>query len=256
MTWCTNIAKAETKSEDDSNQDDDDTRKKNRRPSSPISILLPAVKFRRVLDLAIATVEKASSPSTSSEEQLIALDSLADLLLTPQNYTSRLSEVPAAPGRQYLEAYQRNRGRLSLLEQPGALLIQNGEIGAWRRLKRQERTREETDEVRAAFNAFTNDLSFRTDRYVFNESQEIKSKLIREDRLPDAKQVITSDLGLRYLYRNNVLDSMEDARAELRLLVKEVANTTSDTQSPIDLTELQRLLSEADRSLAKWFSLH
>jgi hypothetical protein len=140
------------------------------------------------------------------------------------------------------------------LEQPGALLIQSGEIGAWRRLKRQERVREETDQIRAALNSYTNDLSFRTDSYIFNESKEMKSKLIREDRLPDVKQVITSDLGLRYLYRNNVLDAMEDARAELSLLLKEADNQI-DTTTTIDLNEMQRLLKNADTALNDWFSL-
>ena len=251
ITWFSKIAKAESEVDDYSRQKDGDE-SKNRKPSSPLESLLPAVRFRRVLDKAIVTVEKASKPGASRDEQLVALDVLADLLLAPQNYTSTLSPVPTTPGRQYLEAYQRNREKLALLEQPGALLIQNGEIGAWRRLKRQERAREEIDEVRAALNAYTNDLSFRTDQYVFNESKELKSKLIREDRLPDVKQVITSDLGLRYLYRNNVLDSMEDARAELRLLLKDA---TEDTRPPVDFVELRRLLSEADKALEQWFSL-
>jgi len=261
MTWFANVAQADEETQTDdtsSTRSNGNEIEENRRPRSPLESLLPAVKFRRVLDKAIMTVEKASKPSATREEQLVALDVLADLLLTPQNYTTKFSPVPKAPGRQYLEAYRRNREKLSLLEQPGALLFENGEIDTWRRLKRQERAREEIDEVRAALNAYTNDLSFRTDQYVFNESKELKSKLIREDRLPDVKQVITSDLGLRYLYRNNVLDAMEEARAELRFLQKD-ANSTNinvDTQPPpLDLVELKRLLSEADQALEKWFSL-
>lgn len=171
------------------------------RPRSPIESLLPALRFRRDLDRALATVQSALQPSATRAEQNQALEVLSELILpSPQtNYTltSSLSVVPTAPGRLYLDAYRQARDKLSVLEQPGAWLIQSGEIGAWRRLKRQERTRESVDPVRAALNAYTNDLSFRTDSYVFNESKELKSKLIREDRLPDVKQVITSDLGLR-----------------------------------------------------------
>ena len=235
----------------------DDESIQNQRPRSPLESLLPAVKFRRVLDKAIIIVEKASESTTTIDEQLDALDGLNNLLLSRQNYTSKFSAVPTTPGRQYLEAYQRNREKMPLLEQPGAFLFENGEIDAWRRrLKRQERAREEIDEVRAALNAYTNDLSFRTDQYTFNESKELKSKLIREDRLPDVKQVITSDLGLRYLYRNNVLDAMEDARAELRFLQKGVGTDTNiEAQPRLDFVELRRLLLEADHALEKWFSL-
>ena len=234
----------------------DDENILNQRPRSPLESLLPAIKFRRVLDKAIIIVEKASEPTTTIDEQLDALDGLNNLLLSRQNYTSKFSAVPTTPGRQYLEAYQRNREKMPLFEKPGAFLFENGEIDAWRRLKRQERAREEIDEVRAALNAYTNDLSFRTDQYTFYESKELKSKLIREDRLPDVKQVITSDLGLRYLYRNNVLDAMEDARAEIRFLQRGVrADTKIDAQSRLDFAELRRLLMEADHALEKWFSL-
>jgi len=43
--------------------------------------------------------------------------------------------------------------------------------------------------------------------------------MIRQDRLPNVKQVITADLDLRDLYRNQVLTNVDEARAELRYLM-------------------------------------
>jgi hypothetical protein len=224
-----------------------------RKPFAHVESLLPAVSFRLVLDTAVRAAERAAS-SESRQDQVGYLQTLADLLLTPQNYKVKVSAVPDQPAQQFLETYRQRRGELSLIEQPGALLVQNGEIGAWRRLKRQERGREENDEIRAALNAYTNDLSFRSDSYIFNESKELKSKLVREDRLPDVKEVISSDLGLRYLYRNDVLTFMDDARAELRYLLKDTLDPGTSSAAPLDLSELKSLLSQADGALVKWFS--
>ena len=146
------------------------------------------------------------------------------LLLQPQNFMRGYQsvDVPKQPAKSYLDSYAQYRSSVSLLERPGALLVQNGEIDTWKRLKRQEKVREDADEVRAALNFYTSNLNFDPDKYTLTGSKSERSQLIRNDRLPDVKNVIASDMGLRYLLRNEVLTALDDARAELRYQMEEL----------------------------------
>jgi hypothetical protein len=146
-----------------------------------------------------------------------------------------------------LETYERNRQQLNLLEQPGALLVQAGEISAWKRLKRQERRKEEQDEIRAALNIYTTSLNYRSDAYMLNVSPSERSQMVRQDRLPDIKQVIQSDMGLRYLYRNDLLTAMQEVRAELDYQMSQ------DGES-FEVGDLSQLLKRAQSACNQWFS--
>ena len=71
------------------------------------------------------------------------------------NLTSSFYYKSASRGTSSLVIPRRHadyRNKVSLLEKPGAMLVENGEIGAWKRLKREEQAREETDEIRVALN--------------------------------------------------------------------------------------------------------
>ena len=86
------------------------------------------------------------------------------------------------------------------------------------------------------------------------------SMLVREDRLPDVKQVITSDMGMRYLYRNQVLTAMDDVKAEFEyqqsaLLVKTRSSSDDDNRVVVDWVELLDLLDVAGKAMDRWFSL-
>jgi hypothetical protein len=72
--------------------------------------------------------------------------------------------------------------------------------------------------------------------------------MIRDDALPDVKSVIASDMGMRYLYRNEVLTNMEDARAELQYQI-------GQGDGSFDATDLLEILRQAQSSCNKWFSL-
>ena len=75
--------------------------------------------------------------------------------------------------------------------------------------------------------------------------------MIREDRIPDVKAVIASDMGLRYLLRNDVLTSCDDARAELKYqMTKQI-----DAADTVDGKELLDLLLAAQNACRKWFDL-
>jgi len=131
------------------------------------------------------------------------------------------------------------------------MLVQNGEIDTWKRLKRQEKAREDTDEIRAALNYYTSNLNFNSDKFVLTASKEERSRMIRDDKIPDVKSVIASDMGLRYLLRNDLLTAVDDARAEIRYQLKQ--QSSSDTS--IDGSDLLELLLTAQRALNKWFGL-
>ncbi len=77
--------------------------------------------------------------------------------------------------------------------------------------------------------------------------------MIREDRLPDIKQVIQADMDRRYLYRNQILTTVEDLRAELTYQLKNKDGTTiTSSNNP---TELLELAQEAKAACDQWFSL-
>ena len=73
--------------------------------------------------------------------------------------------------------------------------------------------------------------------------------MVREDRLPDIKQVIASDMGMRYLYRNQLLTSMSEVKAELEYQLK------GGEQACIDVSELLPLLLDAQSACDTWFGL-
>ena len=211
-----------------------------KKPFAPVELLLPAARVKWTIDRAnqLAT---ASNPDWSQ---------LRSLLLLPQNYTNQqFAQVPTAPAKAYLDTYQRNREQLNILAQPGALLVQSGEIAAWKRLKRQERTLEQQDEIRAAFNLYTGALNYNAESYVLNVPAAERKQMIRQDRLPDIKQVIQSDMGMRYLIRNDLLTTMEEVKAELQFQLEQ------KEQGAPSKEELVALLQKAQAACNQWFSL-
>ena len=183
-------------------------------PFAPVDTLLPAARVKLTIDKSVDIARKLVVEENDTNKKKELLNDLERLLLVPQSFNRGTVpiEVPQQPAQSYLKAYAEYRNRVSILEKPGAMLVQNGEIDTWKRLKRQEKTREDADEVRAALNYYTSNLNFDADKYALTASKEERSKLIREDRIPDVKSVIASDMGLRYLLRNDLLTAFDDAR--------------------------------------------
>jgi|ERR1712232_322740 len=148
---------------------------------------------------------------------------------------------PSKPADLYLESYKPMKGDIPFQK----VFIQNGDISTWKQLKQNEKKQEQSDEIRAALNAYTNQLSFSSEIYLLNVDKDTRSKMVREDRLPDMKQVITSDMGMRYLYRNQLLTTMEDVRAELEY---------QRSLENVDGSELLELLLQAKKAMEKWLS--
>jgi len=224
-------------------------------PFAPIDTLLPATRVKITLDNAVDIASKLVADKgldDSNKKEL--LHDLESLLLIPQDYMKGTTpiDVPQQPAKSYLKSYEEYRNQVSILEKPGAMLVQNGEIDAWKRLKRQEKAREDTDEIRAALNYYTSNLNFNSDKFVLTASKEERSKMIRDDKIPDVKSVIASDMGLRYLLRNDLLTAVDDARAEVRYQLKQLNNSDA---SSIDGSDLLELLLTAQSALNKWFDL-
>lgn len=133
-------------------------------PFAPVDALLPATRVKIMIDRAVDIASKLVDTSGDNVEisQGMLLHDLEKLLLTPQNFNrgTKPIEVPQQPAKSYLDAYADYRKSISILEKPGAMLVQNGEIDAWKRLKRQERLKEDADEIRAALNYYTSNINF------------------------------------------------------------------------------------------------
>ena len=115
----------------------------------------------------------------------------------------------------------------------------------WKILRNRQQALERSNSMRAAFNAYTNNLVF-GESYVFTGSAEDRKRRIRNDDLPDVTAVIRSDLDLRDLYRNQVLTAMDDAKAELQYQL----TLSEDSRNPADLLEI---LEQAKKSCDEWF---
>jgi len=232
------------------------------KPFAPIENLLPAVRVKLSIDsateltrslMATGGAENENSPTTrttpksSTEEK--SLQQLENILLKPQNYvqsTLQLQGVPSKPGDLYLDSYKPMKGDLPLQR----FLIQNGDVGSWKRLKRAEKNMERSSEIRAALNAYTDALTFSTESYLLNVDKDTRSSMVRQDRLPEMKQVITSDMGMRYLYRNQVLTAMDDVKAELAYQL-----TLVEKEECFDGSDLLDLLGLAGTAMERWLSL-
>jgi hypothetical protein len=222
-------------------------REQEKKPFAPLESLLPAIRLKKSIDLAVGLTKSLVEESSTGKLNTETLEQLEAILLNPQDYvqTLKLQDVPSKPADLYLKSYKPRSGDLPLQR----YLVQNGDVDTWKRLKRSEKAMEYTSEIRAALNAYTDALSFSADSYLLNVDKATRSNMVREDRLPDVKQVITSDMGMRYLYRNQVLTSMDDAKAELQYQLLHLE------KDRFDGNELVVLLGLAGEAMDRWLSL-
>jgi len=182
-----------------------------KKPWAPTDALLPATRVRLLLNQAI--------------------DLAKDLTTTNQSSITRTSET--------ISPTQRHEHTKALLSRLDSILASPPKASEIKPNK----------SIRIAFNTYTAYLRY-DDEYTLTASPVEKKKMIREDRMPDVKQVITADLDLRDLYRNEVLTNVDEARAELRYEIDEFEKG-NDT----DCEELLHLLKCAGDACNDWFSL-
>ena len=223
----------------------------------PIEVLRPATRARRYIHGALQLAEQAkSNPSNESYQALL------DYLLTnaPKSFVTKDEE---RLGRRYLEintssAWQKARRKER--EQRGAemgidyttpydrvnTLIQGwGDNSQWRILRQRQSALEQANPLRRALNIYTNNLVF-ADNYQLTADKQVRQTLIRNDALPNVNAVVTSDLDLRDLQRNAVLQNMDDARAEIQYQLR---------QETVDIQEVVMFLQAAENACNEWFAL-
>jgi len=225
-------------------------------PRADLEYLLPAARVGLYVYQTLAIAEQLNSASKSEE----IIQKLDNLLLSPpsfivlsdpkvtrgdayNNLPPILGEVVVAQQKQK-ERKQQNVdvGFAPQFFEVGELI---GERRSWNRLVKAEKAREGASEVRRALNIYTTNINFNPNKYKYSGTSEEKSKLIREDKLPTAKDVIRSDLDARDLYRNALQTSLDDAKAEY------IYEKKNDFES---VEELVSILKDAQRAIDKWFS--
>lgn len=219
------------------------------RPYSPNEALLPAIRVKRDVDQAVSLL----NDDGGTTDRGAVLKKLGSVFLEKRNYLGSLERrgVPKIPSEQYLESYKKMDGDLPLQ----AFLIKSGDVRTWRLLKQREKEREDADEVRAALNAYTDDLSFSAESYRLNVDRATRSTMIREDALPDVTRVITSDMGLRYLYRNRILTAMDDVRAEVAYQISSLRRDGDSGAEEEGTKELLNLLAKTQQAFDGWLDL-
>jgi len=223
----------------------------NNQPRADLEYLLPAARVGVYVYQTLAIAEQLNSASKSEE----TIQKLDNLLLSPPSFISNkdpkvtrgdaynnlppiLGEVVVAQQKQK----ERKQQNVDVGFAPVGELV--GERRSWNRLVKAEKAREGASEVRRALNIYTTNINFNPNKYKYSGTSEEKSKLIREDKLPTAKDVIRSDLDARDLYRNQLQTSLDDAKAEY------IYQKKNDFESP---DELISILRDAQRAIDKWF---
>jgi hypothetical protein len=227
----------------------------------PIELLRPATRVRLYIDNAIDTCRKIKKTATGSDIRE-KLQQLSDLFLPEQSFTtseeSKLArtylEIDTTSPWQAARLQERvQRGKERGIDYSTPYDKVNTAIQEWgdRRqfelLQNRQRKLESKNEIRAAFNAYTNNIVF-SDSYKLNVDGENKKVLVRNDALPDVNAVVVSDLDLRDLYRNQVLQNVDDAKSELTYQLKQ-----SDDKN-IDVDEILEYLVAAQSACNEWFS--
>jgi hypothetical protein len=219
---------------------------------APIELLLPATRVKLYIDKTIDVCE--SFPADKA-----ALEELKRLLQEPQQF---MTSEEVAKSKQYLEINTLdpwNKARQTERENKGAsmgidyttpydkfntAIQQWGDRRQFRTLRGRQLALEQSSAMRAALNAYTNNLVF-GDGYQLNAEGAERKQMIRNDALPNVQAVVVSDLDLRDLYRNQILQSMDDAKAELEY---QLANSEG-----FDSEEILLCLKNAQSSYQEWF---
>jgi hypothetical protein len=224
---------------------------------APLELLLPATRVKVYIDQAVSL---CLSFRDSDDALASILVPLKEFLEQEPIFTSSQEEKMS---KRYLEiktssAWQ--QARLKEREARGAeigidyttpydkvntAIQQWGDRRQFKILRSRQRRLEQSNTIRTAFNAYTNNLVF-GDAYKLNAQGEEKKAMVRNDALPNVNAVVVSDLDLRDLYRNQVLQNMDDARAEIDYQLK-----SGDT----NVDEILTYLSQAQASCEEWFNL-
>jgi hypothetical protein len=237
-----------------------------KQPFAPRGALLPAARLKLVVDEMYALSKTLNSVGSSKEQgnidhQYTALKEMREIWMNrPQLLQTlerrRLSTlrassktVPVNNNQQY--SVIRGHVSNSMPYQISSMFTQAGTKRQWGILKSREIKLEQRNEIRAALNYYTSQLEYSTSSYTLTASPEIRKQLIRNDQIPTTATVITSDLDLRDLYRNEFLTCIEDAVAEISYQL----DRNNKTEKLFDVSDVVDLMDQAHTALSKWFDL-
>ena len=234
----------------------------SRQPFAPsLENLLPACRVRIYID-ELLLLAKSLQESTNDQQEDQRWNDLEErLLLKPPTFLTR---DEAMSSKKYMQIKTWSSWNKAQAEQrradpfadapmidPASQLNQAferwGQERQWKILRNRQQAMERDNPLRAAFNAYTNNLVY-GESYIFTGSPEERKRRIRNDDLPDVTAVIRSDLDLRDLYRNQVLTAIDDSKAELQYQLRAGSSGTSR-----NATELLEFLEQSKKSCDEWF---
>lgn len=232
------------------------------KPYAPVEALLPAARCKVWIDRAFGVSSQlpASINNDTKESAVRLLQELDRTLADPPTLFTKndkplranlgaTAQITASVSSANKSQYRQNRQDLSVPNQLAAIFNQADVERQWGMLQYAESNREKDNVFRAAFNYYTQQLVFNGDSYLLTASPEQKKKMIRSGQgLPTLTAVVTSDLDLRDLYRNQFLTAIDDARAEVAYQVKQPPDA-------IDLADTIMLMNQAHAACNNWFEL-
>lgn len=228
------------------------------KPFAPLETLLPATRLKLWVDEAYELSRKLVDTEDNKVDQYKILQQMNGVLSNrpklftdnkvPRERTSRpTAQLTTGISSVNKEQYKNLRSDLSIPDKMAAMLNQADVERQFGMLQYAESKREQSNEMRLALNYYTQSLTF-GDAYTLTASKEDKKRMIRNDELPKLSTVITSDLDLRDLYRNQFLTAIEDVIAEVAYQIKQDPDT-------IDRTDAIALMADAHTACTKWFGL-
>lgn len=224
---------------------------------APLELLRPATRIKIFIDQAIDILLLPNDDKTGSEklERLQKFFDSQPNFMTPEEekLSKRYLEINTSTAWQEARRKEREARGAELgidystpYDKFNTAIQQWGDNRQFQILRSRQRGLERSNQMRAAFNAYTNNLVF-GDAYKLNAEGDAKKSLIRNDALPNVNSVVVSDLDLRDLYRNQVLQNMEDAKAELEYQLKSIDDEA-------DVEEILNYLKKARSSCQEWFN--
>jgi hypothetical protein len=241
----------------------------SKKPSAPTSALLPATRAKIWVENSYKILGDTTRDGDKTLEDLnYALTHRPKLfVLRGEEPLSRVSSPIFAQFTSKNGNGNNNNNNNPLPSSPGAIiskaLNRADEARQWGMLQSQESKNERQNELRAAFNFYTQQLEFDSNSYAWTGSAEERKRRIRDDRIPTPQSVIVSDLDLRDLYRNQLLTALDDVTAEVNYqfrqqqLQKEstTADKTGGEKFVVDLTDTVDLMNQVYAVCTKWFDM-
>jgi predicted metal-dependent hydrolase len=247
----------------------DNIDKRGGRPFAPLSALLPAARLKLYVDkmysLSVALNAISKEPGVIDKQYKI-LEKMNEVWINcppliqtndvKRMTSSRTNSIDSSfAAKSDNQQYRNNRNDIAR-NIPSRITSQFNEAGVkrqWGILKSRELKLEQQNELRAALNYYTSQLEFSASSYTLTATAEKRKQMIRNDQLPSPTTVITSDLDLRDLYRNDFLTHIEDAVAEVKYQLSK--QSIDESENVLDVSDAIDLMDQAHTALSKWFDL-